>query len=588
MHPNQISRHRPRATRPPGRRSRRRPWLAAATLTACLAAAYPAAAAAGGTAAAVPQRPLNCGPPDYFIQCYTPRAYEVAYGVAPLLRQGIDGRGETVVMPELAETPSRSGLTYTDISKDLAAFDSRFGLPPATLRVVNSIARSKTPYLAGSEEVEDTEMVHAIAPGAALDVVLMPQDAASSTADIAAATTRAIRAGVAMHAAVISISGSGGEHSLTPAEVAHLSAALGQARGQHVTVVASSGDTGAVSDQGPPRQVSLPASDPLVLGVGGTTLDATWATGTYHGEMAWNADTEASGGGYSSLFPRPAYQEGVSRIGRMRGVPDVAADADASTARRIGESRAQISRLENGHVVDQNDVMKILDAMGVDGERWTQVVTIAREAGERGWWESTRGMGERQALYANLEAGAATIREYQQTFIPGLLQTPEFVRARTDADATLEPLGGTPEGVLAGRAGRQRMLRRPGAPSYEVIIDELAIRRLAAPPDVVKKQLYQLATAGNGSSAITVRVLPVDARVDSFTVPRCAFSIYTYPDPGDPAVVAIDTVTSDLVLTDPAEVTPYDALYTRLRDAALPPASSLALLTKAATELPDD
>ena len=38
--------------------------------------------------------------------------------------------------------------------------------------------------------------------------------------------------------------------------------------GEHVTVVASSGDTGAISDDGPPRQVSMPASDPLVLAVG--------------------------------------------------------------------------------------------------------------------------------------------------------------------------------------------------------------------------------------------------------------------------------------------------------------------------------
>jgi transcriptional regulator with XRE-family HTH domain len=255
-------------------------------------------------------------------------------------------------------------------------------------------------------------------------------------------------------------------------------------------------------------------------------------------------------------------------------------------AKRIGESRAQISRLENGHVVDQADVMKILDALGVDGERWTQVITIAREAGEKGWWESTRGMGERQALYANLEAGAAQIREYQQTFIPGLLQTPEFARARTEADATLESLTETADGVLAGRVGRQRMLRRPGAPGYEVIIDEVAIRRLAAPPEVVKKQLYHLATTCNGRPGITLRVLPVDARLDSFSVPRCTFSIYDYPDPGDPAVVAIDTVTSDLVLTGPAEVAPYDQLYARLRDAALPQADSLDLLTKAATELP--
>jgi transcriptional regulator with XRE-family HTH domain len=103
-------------------------------------------------------------------------------------------------------------------------------------------------------------------------------------------------------------------------------------------------------------------------------------------------------------------------------------------AKQIGQSRAQISRLENGHVVDQDDVMKILDALGVDDDRWTEIMTIAREAGERGWWDSYRGMGERQARCADLEAGAKTIREFQMTFVPGLLQTPRFCRARAESD----------------------------------------------------------------------------------------------------------------------------------------------------------
>jgi transcriptional regulator with XRE-family HTH domain len=255
--------------------------------------------------------------------------------------------------------------------------------------------------------------------------------------------------------------------------------------------------------------------------------------------------------------------------------------------KRIGRSRADISRLENGHVVDQADVISILDVLGVGGDRWTQVVTIAREAGEKGWWESHKAMGERQAVYANLEAGAASIREYQQTFIPGLLQTPEFVRARTAAAATLEPMAGTVDGVLAGRAGRQRMLRRPGGPTYEVIVDEVAVYRLTASPELVKKQLYHLAAVVNGDPKVTLRILPVRAVVEDFTVPRCTFSIYTYPDPRDPDVVAIDTVTSDLILTEPDQVAPYEKLYQRLRDAALPPADSLDLLTKAAAELPD-
>ena len=275
----------------------------------------------------------------------------------------------------------------------------------------------------------------------------------------------------------------------------------------------------------------------------------------------------------------------ATEVRALRAEAQLTAD---QLGKRIGRSRADISRLENGHVVDQADIISILDTLGVNGDRWTQIVTIAREAGERGWWESNKTMGDRQALYANLEAGAATICEYQQTFMPGLLQIPEFVLARVDAEVTLKPANPNADGVLAGRAGRQRMLRRPGGPTYEVILDEVAISRLAAPPSVVKKQLYHLATSVNGDPKVTLRVLPVRARVQSYAVPRCTFSIYSYPDPGDPAVVAVDTVTSDLLLTEPADVNPYEHLYQLLRTAALSPDDSLDLLTEAAANLMDD
>ncbi len=325
----------------PGRRPRQLSWAAsltaAATVIACLAAGSAAAASdrlagagtAGSADTAAVVHPVSCGPPDYFIRCYSPSQYQVAYGVTPLLTSGITGRGETVVMPELANEP---GPNFTNIRKDLAAFDRKFGLPTAKLEVTTTLAGASAPYVAGTEEVEDTEMVHAIAPGAVLDVVLVPANATTSPAHFTAAVTGVIHAAITQNAAVVSISGSHGEHFFTPAQVARLHSALEQAAGRHVTVVASSGDTGVLSDSGPPVQVSLPASDPLVLGVGGTALGASSATGAYHGEMAWNADTEASAGGYSALFSRPSYQDGVPRIGPMRGVPDVAADADASTA----------------------------------------------------------------------------------------------------------------------------------------------------------------------------------------------------------------------------------------------------------------
>jgi transcriptional regulator with XRE-family HTH domain len=251
-------------------------------------------------------------------------------------------------------------------------------------------------------------------------------------------------------------------------------------------------------------------------------------------------------------------------------------------ARKIGQSRAQISRLENGHVVDQDDVMKILDALDVDDERWTRIMTIAREAGERGWWESNRAMGERQALYANLEAGAQTIREFQMAFIPGLLQTPEFTRARASVDARRDQGPYNPDGAADGRVGRQRMLRRPGGPTYEVIIDELAVRRGAAPREVVKAQLYHIAATVNGNPKITARVLPVQADIENFNVPRSAFSVYTFPDADDPTVVAVDTVTDDLLLTNEGDVARYEELFLRLREASLPMQDSLELLIEVA------
>jgi subtilase family serine protease len=317
------------ALRPAVQCSRGWAWLAAAAAAGTAAAYVTATPAPAASALDAQTQPLSCGPAHYVVRCYSPGQYQVAYGVAPLLSTGVTGSGETVVMPELANAP---GPDFTDIRQDLAAFDRKFGLPAARLRVTTTLAGAAAPYVAGTEEVEDTEIVHAIAPGATLDVVLIPGNAAASLANVTAAATGLVRVAIAEGAAVISISASEGERLFNRAEVGRIHAALRQAADRRVTVVASSGDTGAISDGGPPVQVSLPASDPLVLGVGGTALNASFQTGVYHSEMAWNADSDASAGGFSFLFGRPSYQDGIPGIGAARGVPDVAADADSTTA----------------------------------------------------------------------------------------------------------------------------------------------------------------------------------------------------------------------------------------------------------------
>jgi subtilase family serine protease len=274
--------------------------------------------------------------------CYTPRQFRVAYGIQPLLDRGIGGRGVTVALPEEAETgPARTFPAATDIRQDVADFDSRFGLPPARIQVITTLAGSSaSPWLAGLEEVEDTELVHAVAPDATIREILVDPAEVSTPAKLAATFAAYVRIAV-RYAAVMSQSGIGqdfsvGEDSFTGAEVATMNSALEYAAARHVTVVVASGDYGAIGNGSsrPLREVSLPASDPWALAAGGSTLTANPVTGAYISETAWNVQSgspDGSGGGFSRLFARPGYQDGVPGIGATRGVPDVAGEALSST-----------------------------------------------------------------------------------------------------------------------------------------------------------------------------------------------------------------------------------------------------------------
>jgi len=129
----------------------------------------------------------------------------------------------------------------------------------------------------------------------------------------------------------------------TPMGVKQVSQSFAAAKAKQITICCASGDDGSSDeDVGSRAHVDFPASSPNVLGVGGTELVASGgANPTIANETVWNEllhGEGAGGGGISSVFTKPPYQNGVSvppsanpphRIGR--GVPDVAAVADPVT-----------------------------------------------------------------------------------------------------------------------------------------------------------------------------------------------------------------------------------------------------------------
>lgn len=265
----------------------------------------------------------------------TPAELWAAYSIAPLLRLGFTGRGQTVVVIDSFGSPT--------LADDLAVFDAFYGLPPAQLRVLAPLGTrpfdATDPDMAfwARETAEDVETVHAIAPEAGIVVLTSPVDQTQGTAGLAEFRQLAQYALDHHLGGVLSQSWGASEATLNTAagraEVARWDAVFAAARDAGISCFASSGDHGAtdwadasLTHLASTPTTNFPADDPWVTGVGGTTLQRG-ASG--YAEAAWSD----SGGGFSALFGQPEYQRllparAQSLLGARRGVPDISAIAD--------------------------------------------------------------------------------------------------------------------------------------------------------------------------------------------------------------------------------------------------------------------
>ncbi|OLT16063.1 hypothetical protein BJF79_18585 [Actinomadura sp. CNU-125] len=248
----------------------------------------------------------------------------------------------------------------------------------------------------------------------------------------------------------------------------------------------------------------------------------------------------------------------------------------------LGWDTAKLSRMENGRMrITSGEVMELLEIYGVTGDKRTELVKLAREARQRGWWHNYEDVLKTGfSDYLAFEAEATCYRTYQVQLIPGILQTPDYARAvfRGSRPRSPEEI----ERALESRLARQERLTTSERPLHaHVIIDEGTLHRLVGGTVVMRAQLEHLLTMADLAN-VSLQVLPnatgVHPAVDG---PFTLFAFEGYPD-----VLYMEHLMGCAYLEKVTETKQASLIFDHLLSSALNTSDSKRLIRQVASGLP--
>jgi hypothetical protein len=308
------------------------------------------------------------------------------YGIGSLWRKGIDGAGTTVAVIE--------GWNFKGIAQQVAGFDKIFGLPNPEITTIYPAGKlpAKCPpgmVKLGSygscsawegELILDVISAHLIAPYAKILISATPAD--TEVTDDAASQVappemmEALEHIASGHLAnVISISDGTGEstYSHGAAEITAQDPGELAAAAAGIPVLVGTGDCGVVQnlavangqceDTSTGPDTAAWDDSPWVTAVGGSVPNLNSRGQRAGPDPVWHvAGVFSEGAGYSSVFARPAYQDGVARItgSRARSVPDITMDAQDGTSEAaplLNGVLALATQLNHGNVGPINPLL---------------------------------------------------------------------------------------------------------------------------------------------------------------------------------------------------------------------------------------
>jgi transcriptional regulator with XRE-family HTH domain len=267
----------------------------------------------------------------------------------------------------------------------------------------------------------------------------------------------------------------------------------------------------------------------------------------------------------------------------LRRLREAAGLTCEEVAEHLECSASKISRVETGRVsVSPRDVRDMLELYKVPSEQREDLVQLARDSRQKGWWHAySDAMMPQMATYLGLESAASEIRIYEVSLIPGLLQTEEYARAVIRAGMMNSPSEDV-ERKVALRMARQPAMTRDDPPKIWAVLDEAALRRRVGGAGLMRLELEHL-LAQAALPNVAIQVIPFAG--GAHPAMGRPFIILVFPERVDTDVVYLEDLTSALYVEDLAEVDRYNVFFNHLRATALSFDDSAALIASVLKEM---
>jgi transcriptional regulator with XRE-family HTH domain len=261
-----------------------------------------------------------------------------------------------------------------------------------------------------------------------------------------------------------------------------------------------------------------------------------------------------------------------------------------AAAKELERSEPTLWRIENGLTSTRSVEVGVMCRLyGADEQLTAALMALAKQTKAKGWWLAYGdALPEGFDLFADLEAAATMLDEYEHSLVPGLLQSEGYARTIMTAHRPQKTADEIDRRVELRRIRQAILTRMIDPPRLRVLLCEQVLRTPVGGREVMAAQLDHLAEVSELPNA-SLRVLSPSAGYHPGILTG-AFTVMRFPPPpsglhGEPPTIYKETYTGSLYLDKPDEIERFATSFEAIWDVALSEQPSRDLIARTAEDM---